>query len=112
MVPLEPVVVPKVRRPGPPRHRDGDSGPTQRRIGRRGAYDGAVRDTSGGRTMAGITLGSFDRPDELRTPDRTRVEVVRVAGQTVARFTFQPGWRWSTSVKPVVGTESCQARHV
>ena len=62
--------------------------------------------------MAGITLGSFERPDELRTPDRTRVEVVRLAGQTAARLTFQPGWRWSESVKPVVGTESCQARHV
>jgi hypothetical protein len=62
--------------------------------------------------MAGITLGSFEKPDEVRTPDRTRVEVVRLAGQTAARLTFQPGWRWSTSIKPVVATESCQARHV
>ena len=62
--------------------------------------------------MAGITLGSFERPDEVRTPDRTRVQVVRLSGQTAARLTFQPGWRWSTSIKPVVGTESCQARHV
>src|SRR4051812_6318497 len=30
---------------------------------------------------------------------------------TVARMTFQPGWRWSECVKPVAGTESCQARH-
>jgi len=26
--------------------------------------------------------------------------------------TFEPGWRWSECVKPVAGTESCQARHV
>jgi uncharacterized cupin superfamily protein len=31
---------------------------------------------------------------------------------TAARFTFEPGWKWSDCVKPVAGTESCQARHV
>ena len=62
--------------------------------------------------MAGITSGSFDQPDETRTPDRTRIEVVRLGPMTVARITFQPGWRWSESIKPIVGTESCQARHV
>ena len=62
--------------------------------------------------MAGITLGSFDRPDETRTPEKTKIEVVRLQEGAAARFTFQPGWRWSESIKPVVGTESCQARHV
>ena len=42
----------------------------------------------------------------------TRVEVVRLGSQTAARFTFQPGWRWSEAIKPVVGTDSCQVRHV
>jgi mannose-6-phosphate isomerase-like protein (cupin superfamily) len=62
--------------------------------------------------MATIAARSFDQPDEVRTPDRTRIEVVRLGSQSAARITFQPGWRWSTSIKPVVGTESCQARHV
>jgi hypothetical protein len=62
--------------------------------------------------MAGIALKSFDAPDETRTPPNTRVEVVRLGDQTAARFTFQPGWRWSESIKPVAGTDSCQARHV
>jgi hypothetical protein len=62
--------------------------------------------------VAGITLKSFDSPDETRTPDRTRVEVVRFPDGSAARFTFQPGWRWSESVKPVVRTESCRVRHV
>jgi quercetin dioxygenase-like cupin family protein len=30
----------------------------------------------------------------------------------VGRFTFQPGWRWSECIKPVVGTDSCQAEHL
>jgi hypothetical protein len=35
-----------------------------------------------------------------------------MGGTTAARFAFEPGWRWSECVKPVAGTESCQARHV
>jgi uncharacterized cupin superfamily protein len=38
--------------------------------------------------------------------------MVTVAGSTVGRFTFQPGWRWSESVKKLAGTDSCQAHHV
>ena len=55
---------------------------------------------------------SHDKPDELRTPDKTRVEIVRLEGFTIGRFIFQPGWRWSECIKPVVGTDSCQATHV
>ncbi len=59
-----------------------------------------------------IEVKSHDTPDEIRTPDKTRVEVVRVGTTTLGRFTFQPGWRWSECVKPVVGTDSCQVHHV
>lgn len=62
--------------------------------------------------MAGMTFKALDTPDETRTPQKTRVEVVRLGGSTVARLTFEPGWRWSECIKPVVGTESCQALHV
>lgn len=55
---------------------------------------------------------SFDEPDEQRTPDKTTVDVVKLPGASVARITFQPGWRWSESIRPVVGGESCQVRHV
>jgi hypothetical protein len=62
--------------------------------------------------MPGIVKKSFDAPDETRTPPNTTVEVVRLGGQTAARFTFQPGWRWSEAIKPVVGTDWCQVRHI
>lgn len=62
--------------------------------------------------MTSLSSQSFDEPDEQRTPEKTTVDVVRLAGATVARFTFEPGWKWSECVKPVVGTDSCQARHV
>jgi quercetin dioxygenase-like cupin family protein len=55
---------------------------------------------------------SHDTPDETRTPNKTRVDVVRLEGFTIGRFTFEPGWRWSECIKPVVGTDSCQVSHV
>ena len=55
---------------------------------------------------------SHNSPDEVRSPDKTRVEVVRLEGFTLGRFNFAPGWRWSECVKPVVKTDSCQASHV
>jgi hypothetical protein len=54
---------------------------------------------------------SFDEPDEQQTPDKTTVNVVKFPGANVARITFQPGWRWSDCIRPVVGGESCQVRH-
>jgi hypothetical protein len=62
--------------------------------------------------MAGVVAIDFDSPDETRTPEKTKVDVVRVGGTSAARFAFEPGWKWSECVKPVAGTESCQARHV
>jgi quercetin dioxygenase-like cupin family protein len=54
---------------------------------------------------------SHNSPDETRSPDKTRVEVVRLEGFTFGRFNFEPGWRWSECIKPVVKTDSCQASH-
>jgi hypothetical protein len=62
--------------------------------------------------MAGIETRDFDSPDETRTPEKTEVAVVRMGNTTAARFTFEPGWKWSECVKPVAGTDSCQVRHV
>jgi len=55
---------------------------------------------------------SFDEPDERRTPDKTSVDVVKLPGASVVRITFQPGWRWSECIRPVIGGDSCQVRHV
>ena len=62
--------------------------------------------------MAGLTNKSFDQPDEKRTPDKTEVAVVDLGVGKAARVTFQPGWKWSECIKPVAGTDSCQAHHV
>ena len=54
----------------------------------------------------------FDRPDEVRTVEKGRVELVELGELAVGRATFEPGWRWSEHVKPLAETESCQVHHV
>jgi quercetin dioxygenase-like cupin family protein len=65
-----------------------------------------------GMQVTKLEARSHEQPDEVRSPNKTRVEVVRLTDYTMGRFIFQPGWRWSECVKPVVKTESCQAAHV
>ena len=62
--------------------------------------------------MSELQAQSLDSPQETRTFDNGKAEIVTVAGSTVGRFTFQPGWKWSESVKKIVGTDSCQSHHV
>jgi hypothetical protein len=62
--------------------------------------------------MAGVEARTFESPDETRTPDKTHVEIVRIGSSTAARITLQPGWSWSECIKPVVGTDRCELRHV
>jgi hypothetical protein len=62
--------------------------------------------------MPGIESRDFSSPDESRTPPKTLIELVNVAGGQIGRYTFEPGWRWSECIKPVVNTESCQVEHI
>lgn len=62
--------------------------------------------------MSGIESRPFDSPNETRTPPKTRIDVVLLGDTEVGRFRFEPGWKWSECIKPVVGTQSCQAEHI
>lgn len=61
--------------------------------------------------MPSLELKRFDAPDEVRSFDRGRVELVKLGDGTVGRFTLEPGWKWSDSVKPIVGTDWCEQTH-
>jgi hypothetical protein len=54
---------------------------------------------------------SFSKPEETREFPMGKVELVKLNGATLARATFQPGWRWSTSLKETANTKSCEAPH-
>jgi quercetin dioxygenase-like cupin family protein len=58
-----------------------------------------------------LEVKNLDAPDDTRTFDHGQVQVVNVAGVTVGRAVFEPGWRWSHDVKPIVGTNSCEVAH-
>ena len=58
-----------------------------------------------------FVLKSLNAPDEVRKFDKGKLELVKVGGGTVGRATFEPGWKWSTCVKPIAKTNSCQASH-
>jgi quercetin dioxygenase-like cupin family protein len=63
--------------------------------------------------MADVEVKSFESPDETRPfQGNGEMNVVNVAGHTVGRGTFEPGWRWSENVKPIAGTDSCQVSHL
>jgi hypothetical protein len=55
---------------------------------------------------------NLSAPDETRTFDRGTLQLVTLGGITFGRVTLQPGWRWSTSVKPIARTRSCEAPHL
>ena len=62
--------------------------------------------------MAKMERKSFDNPEETRSIEKGRIEVVKLGDVTAMRVRFEPGWRWSECVKPVVGTASCQVGHL
>lgn len=55
---------------------------------------------------------SFYKPDEVRKFEKGALEIVTLRGVTFGRATLQPGWKWSTCVKPLVKTRSCEAPHL
>jgi class 3 adenylate cyclase len=62
--------------------------------------------------MPRLQRKSFDKPDRARALGAGLLELVELDEITVGRVRLDPGWRWSTDVRPVVGTTSCQVRHV
>lgn len=61
--------------------------------------------------MTGPQRRSVTQPDETRHFPNGEFAIVRLGDFSVARATFQPGWRWSEHVKPIAGTASCQTHH-
>ncbi len=62
--------------------------------------------------MAELGKKSFGSPEESRSFDNGKFDVVKIGGHSVGLFQFEPGWRWSQSVKPIAQTDSCQSHHV
>ena len=61
--------------------------------------------------MADAERKNLKTPDETRTFEKGKVELVNIGGGVVGRLTLEPGWRWSQHVKPIAKTEWCEAPH-
>jgi hypothetical protein len=63
--------------------------------------------------MSKISAKSFGSPDEVRTFEKGKIEIVNFpdSGVTIGRGTLEPGWSWEKCIKPLVKTDSCQAPH-
>jgi len=62
--------------------------------------------------MLEVILKRFDSPDEIRTFEKGKFEIVRISGMTLGRATYEPGWKWSTHAGGATGAKSCQVEHV
>jgi hypothetical protein len=59
-----------------------------------------------------VILKQFEQPDEIRTFDKGKFEIVNIGGVTVGGATYQPGWKWSLHVGAATGSKSCSVEHV
>ena len=62
--------------------------------------------------MPRLQAKSFAAPDDVRTMTKVRFETVGLDDATVGHCRFEPGWRWSTDMGPMVGASSCPIRHL
>ena len=62
--------------------------------------------------MLDVLGKSFDVPDETRSFEKGKLEIVRIGGMTLGRASYEPGWKWSTHVSPLAGTAFCEVEHV
>ncbi len=61
--------------------------------------------------MLEVILKRFEQPDETRTFEKGRFELVRLGGMTIGRATYEPGWKWSEHVGRAVGAKGCAVEH-
>jgi quercetin dioxygenase-like cupin family protein len=57
-------------------------------------------------------LRRFENPDQVRTFEKGRFEVVHIGNMTLGRAIYEPGWKWSLHIGPGVGKKSCEVEHV
>jgi class 3 adenylate cyclase len=62
--------------------------------------------------MPRLQAKRFATPDSVRVMPRVRFETVGLDDATVGHCHFEPGWRWSADIGPMMGATTCPIRHV
>lgn len=53
----------------------------------------------------------FKTPDEVRSFEKGKLELIRIGEGVIGLLTLEPGWQWSKQVKPIAQTKWCEAPH-
>jgi class 3 adenylate cyclase len=62
--------------------------------------------------MTKLQRRGLGEPDSVRDVPFGRIETYDLGEYRFGRSVMQPGWRWSTSIKPIALTEACEDHHV
>jgi class 3 adenylate cyclase len=62
--------------------------------------------------VARLQAKSFEVPDETRAVPRASLLIVHLGEVAVGHATWHPGWRWSTDLRPIAGTDWCENHHL
>ena len=54
--------------------------------------------------MNSVLIKKLASPDQVRTFEKGRFELVEIGGLSLGRATYEPGWRWA-------GTRRANCRH-
>ena len=74
--------------------------------------EGAIVGTLNDGSNIDVILKRFEQPDEVRSFEKGKFEIVSIGGMTIGRAIYEPGWKWSLHVGPGVGASSCSIEHV
>ena len=62
--------------------------------------------------MAKLIVKKFSSADERRPfMAHGHADILKIGDGTVGRGVFEPGWKWSSDVRPIAGTKSCEIAH-
>src|SRR5207237_9432282 len=59
-----------------------------------------------------LLIKRFEQPDEVRTFEKGRFEIVKIGLMTIGRASYEPGWKWSEHVGAATGAALCEVEHI
>ena len=62
--------------------------------------------------MSERRIKNFETPDDLLRLPLMTAHLVELGDVTLSKLVNEPGWRWSEHIRPSVGGEWCQVRHM
>jgi len=62
--------------------------------------------------MPRLQRRSFAEPEETRRFPHGSLRTVALDEVVFGEYRLEPGWKWSTAIKPIAGTPLCQHRHI